>query len=291
MVETWTGLGEVTAPSGVLVLGMAGWMGDWGACGLPERARAMAGVGGGHLRDGLCEAVAVPARPDGTLTVRALTTPSVFDGEPVVSLLEIELGVPWPTGRAPESIRLGDLPVDRCGMVVGDAVALDAWTGLGEPSDNGLADLSYWGRHAEAARAHFGGEQVGPRCESGPHGWLDLPVAEAEQRAEVLADWTREHHQGIGLVWSVEPHTDYYRAQRAGWDHPTDAGVIEVAGCRVLGLGWDPGDHSMRHRGERAFGQVYPVTLHPTADGGTVLRWTIPPWEDDEQDDEQEDQA
>ncbi|WP_265863334.1 hypothetical protein [Streptomyces sp. SKN60] len=294
MTGTWTGLGEVTAPSGVLVLGMGGWIDCWSETGPPlsERAREAAAAGGGQLRDGDCEAVAVPARPDRPLAVRALTEWSLFDEVPVISVLETHLGVPWPAGRAPEAVRLGDLPVDRCGMVVGDAVALDAWTGLGAPSDNGLADLGYWGLHAEAAWAHFGGEPVGQRYEGGPRGWLDLPVAEAERRAEALADWTREHHRGMGLVWSVDPHTDYHRAQRAGWDHPLEAGVIEVAGCRVLGIGWNPGDHAARHAGERFYGRVYPVTLHPAADGGTVLRWTIPAWEDDEQhDDEQEDRA
>ncbi|MFF8601257.1 hypothetical protein ACF065_23480 [Streptomyces sp. NPDC015232] len=290
LTETWTGLGEVTAPSGVLVLGMGGGIDDWPRCGPPlsERAREAAADGGGHLRDGLCEAVAVPACPDRPLVARARTAPSVFDEEPVIEVLEVDLGVPWPAGRAPEGVRLGDLPVDRCGMVVGDAVALDAWTGLGAPSDDGLADLSYWGRHAEAAYARFGGEPVGPPYEGGPRGWLDLPMEEAERRAGELAAWTREQHQGIGLVWSVDPHTDYHRAQRAGWDHPLEAGVIEVSGCRVLGIGWHPGDHAMRHRGEREAGQVYPVTLHPGADGGSVLRWTVPHREGD---DEQEDRA
>lgn len=51
----------------------------------------------------------------------------------------------------------------------------------------------------------------------------------------------------------------------------------DVAGCPVLGLGWDPGDHSMRHRGERLRGQVHPATLEPR-EGETVLRWTIPPY-------------
>ncbi|MFF5970191.1 hypothetical protein ACFY7C_01570 [Streptomyces sp. NPDC012769] len=288
--ETWTGLGEVTAPSGVLVLGMAGGIGVWPELGRPlsERAREAAAAGGGHLRDGLCEAVAVPARADGTLTVRAATEPSVFDEEPVISVLEVELGVPWPDGAGDAPVRLGDLPVDRCGTVVGDAVALDAWTGLADESDDGLADLAYWGRHVDAAHAHFGGERMTPGDDGGPCGWLDLPVAEAERKAAALEAWTREHHQGRGLVWSVDAHTDFHRFQRAGRDHPLEAGRIEVAGCRVLGIGWNPGDHAMRHHGERDAGQVHPVTLHRAADGGTVLRWTIPPHDEWDERDEQE---
>ncbi|MET8505200.1 hypothetical protein ABZV60_11160 [Streptomyces sp. NPDC004787] len=75
---------------------------------------------------------------------------------------------------------------------------------------------------------------------------------------------------------------------RAGWDQPLAAGVIDVAGCRVLGIGRHPGDHATRHRGERQAGRVHPVTLHPDADGGSVLRWTVPHREGD---DEQEDRA
>ncbi|MDX3770728.1 MULTISPECIES: hypothetical protein [unclassified Streptomyces] len=48
----------------------------------------------------------------------------------------------------------------------------------------------------------------------------------------------------------------------------------------MLGLVWDPGDHSVRHHGERAYGQVYPATLEARA-GEAVLRWTIPPYDPD----------
>ncbi|MFC9396670.1 hypothetical protein ACFTWS_26385 [Streptomyces sp. NPDC057027] len=44
---------------------------------------------------------------------------------------------------------------------------------------------------------------------------------------------------------------------------------------------WDPGDHSVRHDGERPWGKVYPVTLAPD-DGSTVLRWAIPPHHDED---------
>ncbi|MEU8543950.1 hypothetical protein AB0C52_28825 [Streptomyces sp. NPDC048717] len=201
----------------------------------------------------------------------------------MISLLEVELGLPWPDDRGEEPMPLGDLPVDRCGMAVGDAVALDSWSGHGAPSDDGLADLSYWGVHADAAHARFGGVELGPPGAGGPRGWFDLPVAEAERRAAALADWLSERPGGRGLVWSVDAHTDHHRVERAGRSHPLEAGLVEVAGCPVLGFGWDSGDHSMRHRGERAVGQVYPAALRRAGDGGTVLCWTIPPGEPEEQ--------
>ncbi|WP_212846806.1 hypothetical protein [Actinoplanes ianthinogenes] len=47
----------------------------------------------------------------------------------------------------------------------------------------------------------------------------------------------------------------------------------------MLGIAWDQGDHSIRHRGERAGGQAYPVTLEAGEAGEMLMRWTIPPYD------------
>lgn len=282
-------LGPVTAPSGVLVLAKAGWGGRQPAGDPPRslRAFAVAATGGGHLHDGGAggpepwgyEAMAVPAAPDRPLAVRARTAPSPFDGRPVVASLEIALGLPWdPAAHGDGPVPLGDLPVDRCGMLLGDARALDGFEGLDGESVDGLADVTYWGEHADEAAAVFGGEPTTRFPDgSGPRGFLDLPLAEAAALAGRIEDWVRTG-PGNGLMVALDTHTDFHRVQRAGWGHPLRAGTIEVGGCRVLGLGWDSGDHSLRHRGERAYGQVYPVTLEERG-GERVLRWTIPPYE------------
>lgn len=253
MHKTFVDLGSVNAPSGVLVLGMAGWIDYWRELGqpLPGRARAAVASGGGHLREWLCEAVAVPAVADRPLKVRASTSPSPFDEEPTIATLEIGLGLPWP-GTADRSVpvQLGDLSVDRCGMVIGDAAGLDTLTGMDSEPADGLADVFYWGRYADDAHAEFSGERIAQHGVDGPHGWLDLPLAEAAARAAELTAWCDRLH-GKGLVVSIDKHTDYYRFRRAGWHHPLRAGAIEVGGCQVLGIEWDQGDHSMRHRGER----------------------------------------
>ncbi|MGW2374680.1 hypothetical protein [Kitasatospora sp. NPDC001683] len=281
MSETFVDLGSVTAPSGVLVLGMASWIDYWPEPGQPlaERARTAAAAGGAHLRAEQCEAVAVPAAADRPLRVRATTSPSPFDGEPTIATLEIALGLPWPA-RTSEPVPLGDLPVDRCGMVIGDATGLEAWTGLDHERTDGLADLTYWGRYADDAHARFGGERIARYGAVGPHGWLDLPIAEAAARAAELTAW-RDRHHGKGLMVSIDQHNDHYRFQRAAWGHPLHVGAIEVGGCQVLGLDWDQGDHSIRHHGEREWGQVHPVTLAADPAGGAVLRWTIPPYDFD----------
>jgi hypothetical protein len=165
---------------------------------------------------------------------------------------------------------LGDMPVDGCGMVLGDARALDNFTGPDGEAADGLADVTYWGRHAGIAQAEFGGEPLA----GGVRGWRDVPLAEAEAIAERLRGWLR-YGPGKGLKIAVNKHTDLYRLNRAGANHTLLAGVVEIDGCQVLGIGWDAAEYSMRHRGERAHGQVYPATLE-SRDGEALLRWTIP---------------
>ncbi|MFC8448565.1 hypothetical protein [Kitasatospora sp. NPDC057223] len=281
MSEPFVDLGSVTTPSGVLVLGLGSWIDLWPELGAPlsERAGAAAAAGGGHLRDEECEAVAVPAAAGRPLRVRAATAPSWVTEDPVISVLEVGLGLPWTrAGDAP--VLLGDLPVDRGGMVIGDGSGLDVWRGMhAEPAD-GLADVIYWGLHADDAHARFGGQRM--PSPHGPWGRPDLPVAEAETLATEIEVWRGGLGSGRGVAVSVERHTDFYRAMQAGEKHPLLAGAVEVGGCRMLGIGWDPSDHSMLHRGGRAEGLVHPVTLETDGAGGTVLRWTIRPPEGEE---------
>ena len=269
-------LGSVTVPSGVLVLGMAGWIDYWQQLGesLSQRAAVAARRRGDHLSAGLCEAIAVRAS-SGPLPVRATASPSPFDGEPTIAVLDVGLGMSWPAGTTRDVVLLGDLPVDRCGMVLGDASALDAFVGIGGGTTDGLADVTYWGRHADEAHAVFGGEVLARPGQ--PRGWLDRPAGQARALGAALTGWADEHTGGIGLMVSVDEHTDYARLDRAAWGRPLGAAVIGVAGCQVLGIRWDQGDHSILHDGERAHGRVYPVTLEPDEQGSTMLRWTILP--------------
>lgn len=250
MTETDVDLGTVTVASGMLVLGMAGWIDYWPQVGrlLSERSRTVVAAGGGHLHGPedsepsawMCEAIAVAAAADRPLQVRAKTSASRFDGDPTIAVLEVDLGLPWSGPDDGEAVQLGDLPVDRCGMVLGDALALDGFTGLDGQSTDGLADVTYWGKYEDTVHAQFGGDRI-PQHPSGhgPRGWLDLPLVEAEAVAERLRTWTREG-PGNGLMVSVDAHTDFHRFNRAGWNHPLLAGNIELDACQVLGLAWDP---------------------------------------------------
>ncbi|MFI5528874.1 hypothetical protein ACIA8O_10015 [Kitasatospora sp. NPDC051853] len=277
MSDACTDLGSVTAPSGVLVLGTAGWIDHWRETGAPLSVRAAEAVatGGGHLRDGEAEVVVVRAAADRPLRVRATTRPSLFDEEPTIAVLEVALGLPWNAGQ-PGPVLLGDLPVDRCGMVVGDASGLDVWTGPADEPLDGLADVFYWGRYEDGAHARFGGERIAEDDVEASYGWLDLPLAEAVALAAEIEVWQGGLHSR-GVAVGVEEHTDFHRFRRAAWHRPLHDGVIEVGGCRVLGIDWDQGDYAVTHHGGRDAGLVYPVTLEEDGAGGTVLRWTVPP--------------
>lgn len=203
----------------------------------------------------------MPAAPDG-ITVTAQTRPGSYDADATIAVLDIDLNLPWSSvsaGTGP--VALGDLPVDRCGMVIGDAVALDSWVGFlhGSRTVDGLADLRIWGRGAELARDHFGADPI--PCFAIPimHGWLDLSVYVARERAAAINQWAVVHGHHRHLA-GVDLHSHHHLGWRAGWANPLGAGVIEVAGCPILCLAWSPSE-LQRFVGGRPTGQVYPVTL------------------------------
>ncbi|MGI5175776.1 hypothetical protein ACQEVZ_05520 [Dactylosporangium sp. CA-152071] len=275
-------LGRVTAPSGTVVLACGSFLDEWAELGEPLSVRAMraAETGGAHLRDWLAEAVAVPAGP-AALTVHARTRPGTYDDVDTIATLDIDLNLPWSAvsdGTVP--VVLGDLPVDPCGMVIGDAVALDSWAGIAreERTVDGLADLRIWGKGHEEAWAHFGAQPIPGLHNDGIHGWLDLPLDVAHGRAAAINHWavTRGHHAHMA---NVDAHSHLHLGRRAGWLDPLGAGVIEVAGCPILCVAWSQIE-LQRFNAGRPFGQVYPLTLEDV-EGKAVLRWNIPPMDDE----------
>ncbi|MEU9048418.1 MULTISPECIES: hypothetical protein [unclassified Kitasatospora] len=163
----------------------------------------------------------MPAAADQPLKVRAETWVS-YD-VPVITVLEVDLGLPWPSSRDGEPIRLGDLPVDRCGMVLGDSRALDSFVGLPGESIDGLADVTYWGKYEDDAHARFGGERTPQYGGQGPYGRLDLPLHEAHEFADQLQSWLSKGPR-VGLVVSVDAHTHFHLLDRAGQTHPCSPG-------------------------------------------------------------------
>ncbi|MFJ3791369.1 hypothetical protein [Kitasatospora sp. NPDC090091] len=90
-------------------------------------------------------------------------------------------------------------PVDPCGMVLGDAPALDSFVGLNGESVDGLADVTYWGRHAGDAHTHLGGERTFQYGGQRPYGRPaplaialgDSPAGLAAWMVEKLESWLR----------------------------------------------------------------------------------------------------
>ncbi|MFF0376129.1 hypothetical protein [Actinoplanes missouriensis] len=274
-------LGQVVAPSGAVVLACAGLLDEWSELGEPLSVRAMstAGSGGACIRDWLAEAVAVPAGP-GSLAITADTRAGAYrpiDTGDAIAVLNIDLGLPFSAVSAGSGpALLGDLPVDRCGTVIGDARALDSWVGFmhGDQGVDGLADIRIWGKGAQEAWEHFDAPRILTAPGDDSHGWLDLPVEIARERAAAINRWAsaQDHYPHMA---HVDLHSHHHLGWRAGWQHPLRAGVIEVAGCPILFIAWSPLE-LQRFTGGRSAGQVYPVTLEDV-DGRATLRWTIPP--------------
>lgn len=270
-------LAHLLVPSQAVVLACGGFLDQWRALGEPLSARSLraAQAGGGHLRAWLAEAVAVPAGP-GKLTVSARTRPGTVEPAETIASIDIDLDLPWSAVSAgTRPVKLGDLPVDPCGMVVGDAVALDSWVGfLPARSIDGLADLRISGRGAEEARSRYGARPLPAARDRRLHGWLDLPVAVAHDRAAEINEWAVDRGHDAHLAY-VQPHSHHHLAMRAARMDPLGTGVIEVAGCAIVWAGWPPSE-LRRFAAGRPFGQAYPVTLE-NSDGRATLRWTIPP--------------
>lgn len=108
-----------------------------------------------------------------------------------------------------------------------------------------------------------------------PQSWCHRPLDQARALEAAPVAWPDEHADGAGLVACAEQHTGYARFRHAAWDHPLHAAVINAAGCQVPGIARAERDHSIRHRGERPGGQVYPVTLDQDGKGEMLLHWTI----------------
>ena len=133
-------------------------------------------------------------------------------------------------------------------------------------------------RGDEEAWAYFGAQAIPAFHTNGLHGWLDLPVDVAHERAAAINRWAvaRGHHAHMA---SVDLHSHHHLGWRAGWQDPLGAGLIEVANCPILCVAWSPSE-LQRFKAGRPFGQVHPLTLEHVA-GKAILRWSIPPGDTD----------
>lgn len=164
-------------------------------------------------------------------------------------------------GEATSSRLLGHVGVDAGRISFADADALSAWRHE-EPID-GLADVAFWGRSAHETAARFAAPPLDAPGEDGVHGWTDLPVREAADRAMAVQDW-KQAAARRALMVDFRPHSHHWQvmAQVRSTDHET--GTIEVGGTRTLCFmtGWGDG--------------LFPVHADRDADGHLVrIRLTL----------------
>ncbi|HPH68590.1 MAG TPA: hypothetical protein PLF40_22690 [Kofleriaceae bacterium] len=126
------------------------------------------------------------------------------------------------------SRKIGDVAVDLAQLAALDAAALATWQH--DTSHDGLADVVFWGKDATGLAALL----AAPSHRDG-FGWCDLPIDEAEQRADKIARKKHDHHWQV--AFEIRPHSDYFRlAEAARASHSRTGNALLHDGSR--GIGW-----------------------------------------------------
>jgi len=219
-------MGEVTAPSGKLALFDVGLIGY-----LPREALEPAMI-----------VAPVPANRALPVVGRRLGKGRFADCWDCVA---IALG----DGDIASSTKLGEAGVDFARLIAIDHEALDHWRH--EDSLDGRADFVFWGRDA----GHLARAMRAPATTEG-HGWTDLPLAEAEAKAD-QAGRMKAQNRWL-LATDFRPHSHHFHALAAARQSPHGAGAIDVAGARacLFFTSWGDG--------------VFPIYLDADAAGAPV---------------------
>jgi len=169
-------------------------------------------------------AVAVGDLPvDRPLAVRATRAAGEWDGwsEMVVRVSDAPVASSQP---------VGDIGIDAARFAFADADALSAWQH--EDTLDGLADVVFWGAVADEAAAAFGAAKVRLPGET-HHGWTDLPLAEALQRAVELTAW-KDADPARRFAIDFRPHSHHWQVMAHVRASDVEAGAITVGGARIL---------------------------------------------------------
>ncbi len=130
-----------------------------------------------------------------------------------------------------EEIRaLGDIGVDWARFVFADAAALRHWQH--EDSVDGRADVVFWGLHEGEVAEEFG---VGRTSTPGEdvYGWLDLPEAEALERAQALQD-RKSAAPERRFAFDFRPHSHHWQVMAGVRASEYEAATIEVGGAEIM---------------------------------------------------------
>lgn len=196
-------LGEVTAPSGTVVLV------DTGLLGFADQIEPPA-----------IEIVHLP-----TVAKMPVIGTRVGDGELSRSWRYVDLVV-QPGVTVHERDEVGEIVVDFDRLMFVDKRSLQHWKHT--ESLDGKADLVFWGSDADklakAVNAPWHEEE-------GCFGWHGLGLDEAMERGQAVEEKTRK--KGWNLDSDFRPHSHHYHVLRQICSTPTESGTLEVAGASI----------------------------------------------------------
>jgi hypothetical protein len=160
-------------------------------------------------------------------------------------------------GETASTSSIGYVLVDEARLMAIDADGLGAWDDM--HSQDGKADVVFWGRDAAAVAAETGASPVRNGRSEGSFGWEDLPFDDARARAKRVQALQTEERK---FAFDFRPHTHHWQVMREVRASPTESGVLDLAGTQLCMFMTSWGDGA------------YPVEADLNADG-QVLRVRI----------------
>lgn len=221
-----TTLGQLSLAAGELVIVDCGLLGAWDGHAHMTAARAAAGSDH-RLSFGGVQGVVLGGLAAETALVQATPRP---DGSGWLHV-DIVLGE---LRSASKATLVGSVLVDGAPLLVGELGALDAWAP--DQSQDGLADVAFWGQDAAAVAAEVGA----PTLPEGVFGWADMP---ADQAGQWVA-WLEQHKASTGRRFATDhrPHDHHFAAMALVRTSPAEAGMVEVGGARCVVFSTRQGD-------------------------------------------------
>jgi hypothetical protein len=168
-----------------------------------------------------------------------------------------------PERKVASNGRAGHVFVDRARLMFADIDALGAWQ-HDTPTD-GLADMVFWGRDAEAAAKEAKAPKL--REDGGTvYGWENLPDAEARRKGGLV--WRAKEKNKWMLALDYRPHSHHWEVMRQVRASATESGTVEVGGATMCGFMTSWGDG------------LFPVIVERDA-GGELVRVRLQMGDDD----------
>jgi hypothetical protein len=132
------------------------------------------------------------------------------------------------SGEIVEVRALGDVWVDEARLMAIDVETLASWDDRN--SQDGKADVIFWGRDAEAVAAETGAGMVDISAGANIFGWLEMSIDEALRRARHVFGMRSAERK---FAVDFRPHTHQWQVMSKVRTSPSESGTVEVAGAQV----------------------------------------------------------